>query len=476
MEKYDVIIIGAGAVGSCVAYMAVKKGYSVCVLEKNPDVCFETSGRNSGVVHSGFNNPPGSLKAKYCTRGSAGFEQNASKLGVPYAKTGKYVVALSPEDETAVDDLISQGEKNGVNVIKTEYDGKPALYSSDTAITDPFKYTIAVAEAAHLCGAEFIFHAGVKAIEQDIGTDKDRTGEDNNYVLTVTFDEKYGQKEYTYRASYIINCAGSGAADICKTAGIDKFEVIPCRGEYHIIDPFFGSIDYPVYPAVRPGADVLGIHLTPTIDGNIMIGPSSEYLRKDQKHDYKTTRKIMDELFEEGKKILPGLTKQALIRSFSGIRPKLTVNGSEYNDFLIEETLPGFINLMGIESPGLTSSMPLAEDVIEMIDLEPSRWNIPKPSLERFPYERMSGASQQICRCESVTANEILSAYDRITSIGAIPTLRGIKHRTRLGMGRCQGGFCTAELLKLLRRERAVNPLQFTYQGNDSNMFTRRTR
>lgn len=467
MEKYDVIVIGAGAVGSCVAYTAARSGYSVCVLERNPDVCFETSGRNSGVVHAGFNNPPGSLKAHYCVRGSKEFENTASKLGVPYKKTGKYVVALSSEDEMAVDALIRQGEENGVNVTKTIYDGKPALFSADTAITDPFKYTIAVAEAAHLCGAQFVFHAQTRDI---------KPGEDGEYILTVNFDDEFGKKECTYQAAYIINCAGLGAADICRKAGIQKFDVIPCRGEYHIIDPFFGTIEYPVYPAVRPGADVLGIHLTPTIDGNIMIGPSSEYLSEEHRHDYKTTRKIMDELFEEGKKLLPGLTKQALIRSFSGIRPKLSVEGLEYNDFFIEETLPRFIDLMGIESPGLTCSMPLASDVVQMIDKKPSRQNIPKPSLERFPYERISGASQQICRCESVTANEILSAYDRITSIGAISTLRGIKHRTRLGMGRCQGGFCTAELLKLLRRERFVDPMKFTYQGNDSKMFTRRTR
>ena len=181
----------------------------------------------------------------------------------------------------------------------------------------------------------------------------------------------------------------------------------------------------------------------------------------------------MDKLFEEGKMLLPGLTKQALIRSFSGLRPKLKVNGTDHYDFLIENSIPGMINLLGIESPGLTASMPLAEDVVGMLDIDDGKTGT-KPSTVRFPFDKLSGASNQICRCEHVTANEILKAYDRITSIGARPTLRGLKHRTRIGMGRCQGSFCTSEMITLLRRERGIDPLKFTMSGSGSEMFTGR--
>ena len=464
-DRFDLIIIGSGAVGSATAFAAARKGFSVCVIEKNPDVCFETSGRNSGVVHAGFNNKTGSLKAKYCVKGSKGFESLAKQLDIPYKKTGKYVVSLNDEDDHLIDGLIEQGIANGVNVSRVEYNGRPALFSPDTAVTDPFRYTTAMAEAAYICGCRFLFQATIRSIDK----------QDDLYRFTITFKDRYGEKEYSLSSDYVINCAGLGAADICAMVGIDKYKVMPCRGEYHIIDPCFGSIPYPVYPAVDPAAPVLGIHLTPTIDGNIMIGPSSEYLDNGETDDYSTTADIMDQLFEEGRKLLPGLTRAALIRSFSGNRPKLYIGGEPFSDFLIDESLPRFINLLGIESPGLTASMPLAEDIVSMIDLNAER-KVPKPATERFPYERMSGASNQICRCEQVTANDILSAYDRIESIGAVPTLKGIKNRTRLGMGRCQGSFCTAEVIKLLRRERGVNPLRFTYQGDGSHLFTGMTR
>lgn len=487
MKNFDLIIIGAGAVGCAVAYEAGRKGLRVCILEKNPDVGFETSARNSAVVHAGFNNKTGSLKAHYCLRGSKGFEELAAKLDVPYKKTGKYVVALNHEDEPVVDALIDQGIANGVNVEKTEYNGKPALYSPDTAITDPFKYTIALAEAAHLCGCEFYFESNIKSIERSGGMsvnskeETDRASDagkssESSFIITVTFPGRYGEKESLFAADNVINCAGLGAAEICRLAGIGSYDILPCRGEYHIVDPFFGSIDKPVYPAVRPGADVLGIHLSPTIDGNIMIGPSSEYLYEyDHVSRYATTAEIMDKLFEEGKMLLPGLTRQALIRSFSGLRPKLLVNKNDHYDFLIENSIPGLINLLGIESPGLTASMPLAEDVVDMLDIK-EKFEKAKPAIAHFPYEKLSGAANQICRCEHVTAGEILNAYDSITSINARPTLRGLKHRTRIGMGRCQGSFCTAEMITLLRRERGIDPLRFTMSGNGSEMFTERMR
>ncbi len=471
MDKFDLIVIGAGAVGSAVAYEGAKNGLSVCVIEREPDVCFETSARNSGVVHSGFNNPTGSLKALYCKRGSDMFEGLATEIDVPYRKTGKYVVAISDEDKIYVDELYEQGRANGVNVETCEFQGRYALYSPDTAITDPLRYTIALAEAAHLNGAIFHFDRNVKIIEKN---------SDSLFELTTTQKGDYGEKEQIFTSRYVVNAAGLGAADVCRIAGIDKFEVLPCRGEYHIVDPYFGEIDYPVYPAVRPGADVLGVHLTPTIDGNILIGPSSEYLQvsKDMMLPelYATTGEVMDQLFEEGSRLLPGLTKAAIIRSFAGVRPKVLVDGDEYDDFLIDESIEGFISLLGIESPGITASMPLAMEVVDKIISYAPELSAKKVALGTFPYNRVSGAAQQICRCESVTANDVLMAFDRLTSLGARPTLRGLKNRTRIGMGRCQGSFCTGELITLLRQERQIDPMKFSMAGAGSEMFTRRLR
>lgn len=470
-NKYELTVIGAGAVGCAIAYEAARNGISVCVIERNPDVCFETSSRNSGIVHAGFNNVPGSIKAKYCKLGSRSFEKLAKEIDVPYRVTGKYVVALTKDDESVIDDLIKQGEENGVSVEKTTINGKKALYSPNTAITDPIRYTIALAEAAHLNGADFKFDLRVRSIEKN---------EDGNFEITTNKTARFAETEEIYTSSYVVNAAGMGSVDICKLVGITDYEILPCRGEYHVLDKYMSTVDYPIYPAVKPGADVLGVHLSPTIEGNILIGPSSEYLDsiKDKVPSelYATTSEYMDMLLTEGKMLLPQLDGSRVIRSFSGVRPKIKKNGDLYNDYVIDDTVPNMINLLGIESPGITASMPLAKHVVYKIMSSWDDLGSRKVAMGSFPYNRLSGAQQQICRCENITANDITMAYDRLTSIGARPTLKGLKNRTRIGMGRCQGSFCTGEMINILRKERQIDPLKFEMAGIGSKMFTGRLR
>jgi len=547
MKEYDVLIIGAGAVGNAVAGEILKRNaVTVGVLEKEPDTAFGTSGRNSGVLHAGFNNKPGSLMAKLCVQGSEGFEKEAAELGVPFRKTGKLVIARFKEDLPRLKKLKEQGEANGVRELRIigreelekllGYEaGVAALWSGMTGIFDPFLYTVALAEAAAARGAEFRFGREVVGIALPNGGTASQAAEPlaagwaKRAGFTVTARNLITGQEEVYRASVLVNCAGLFADEICRMAGIHDYKIYPCRGEYHILDKKHSkSLPFPIYPIPNEKEGGLGIHLTPTVHGNIMIGPSAEYLADDQeREEYGTTTDVMEQLTKEAAILLPGLEKKDCIRSFAGVRPKL-VSREEggYGDFVIEESekVPGFIMLVGIESPGLTASIPIARMVARMTEEilqrnkteekiqqrdkaaegagsgsasctsdfgEPSGVSEPRiapgasapgpATCGRSPGGAPAvgwepGDQKMICRCEGITEEAILAAYDRILQIGAIPTIKGLKNRTRVTMGNCQGSFCTVNIIEVLRKKRDVDPLKLLWNGFGSHMFTGRVR
>lgn len=507
MKQFDVLIIGAGAVGNAIAREILKENsVTVGVLEKEPDTAFGISGRNSGVLHAGFNNKPGSLMAELCVRGSEGFEKEAAELNLPFKKTGKLVIARYDEDLPCLEKLKAQGEANGVRELRiigkeeleelVGYDaGIAALWSGMAGIFDPFQYTVALAEAAAARGAEYFF--GREVIEIQSG-------------FLVTAQNLTNGAEETYRAKVLINSAGLFADEICRMAGIHDFRLHPCRGEYHILDRKQSSLlKFPIYPIPNEKEGGLGVHLTPAIHGNILIGPSAEYLPQEQeREEYSTTREVMARLNEEGAGLFPGLDFGDCIRSFSGIRPKLASeeNGG-YADFVIEESeqVRGFIQLIGIESPGLTASIPIGKMAARMTGeiLERNQQGKPagitmtdsgptdKKSIISEPADRESasgeltgwekidgesGDQKMICRCEGITEEAVLNAYDRILQIGAIPTIKGLKNRTRVTMGSCQGSFCTVNIIELLEKKRNVDPLTILWNGFGSYMFEGRVK
>jgi len=509
MKKFDVIIIGAGAVGNAAAREIACCGLSVLVLEAQADTCFGISGRNSGVLHAGFNNIPGSLMARFCVEGNEGFSQEAARLGIKFKRTGKKVVALHPEDREGLEKLYDQGQKNGVKGLEiqekgwtvTEEDGTgrevPALYSPMTGIFDPFEYTIALARSAQASGAEFVFDHEVRSVtchQAHENTNNSKTAADHIYTVDDSFS-----------APVIINSAGLGASHICSLAGLDGYETYPCRGEYHILTRKLpGAPEIPVYPVPSSREGGLGVHLTPTIDGNLMIGPSAEYIdstcaQGDSVHGSgagfgcgagcETTEKVMKDLFLQGHRLCPAIETSHIIRSFAGIRPKATGKGG-YADFSIDNH-NNFIVLFGIESPGLTSSVPIARYICRMLGISRIRpYAAPAgphgtDGMSRSTSEADSAAEDirdtgprlgMICRCESVTGAEILTAFDEIIKLGARPTLRGIKIRTRAGMGDCQGGFCTSAIIDLLMKKRDIDPLAWQQDYPGSGMFTGRIR
>lgn len=491
MNEYDVVIIGAGAVGCAAARVLSQYKLKTAVIEKEADLAFGTSGRNSGVVHAGFNNLPGTLKAEFCVKGSRGFEKLAEELGVPYKKTGKLVTGFSDKDREKLEELKQRGETNGVKgleiidaseikKINPYVEGNFALWSPETAVFDPFEYTIALAEEAAANDAEFFFNSEVTDIHKtesgvfSVGVRKPGKG-------------KNPEKE-VIRGKVIVNCAGLYSGEICRMAGIERYDIVPCRGEYHVFDKSASSIiDLPVYPVPDEEKGVLGVHLTPTTSGNLMAGPSAEFL--DEKDDFSNDENVMKMLREGAGMLIPALKNSPVIRSFAGIRPKLLDReGKVSADFVIEESeeCPGFIYLVGIESPGITASMPIAEYVSEMVKEalgeEPEKKEATVSRKDRFGADVIScegghsGTGKMICRCERVTEREILRAYDDIVEIGAQPTVKGIKNRTGAFRGSCQGCFCTIDMTELLRKHRGLEIPELTYDGAGSEMFEGRLK
>jgi glycerol-3-phosphate dehydrogenase len=478
MTHFDIIIVGAGAVGCAVARELSRYQLSIAVLEKECDVAAGTSGRNSAVVHAGFNNKTGSLMAKLCVEGSQGFEALCAELDVPYKKTGKLLVAFDEEDLAILKGLVKRGEANGVNGLRLIGEeelhrrepyvgGIGAMESPETAIFNPFIYTVALAENAFLNGAVFFFDHEVTAIRKVNG------------LYTVIA----GDESFTCR--YIVNSAGLFSDRISEMAGINRYKIYPCRGEYYILDKAASAfLKVPLYPAPKPGIGGLGVHLTPTMDGNILIGPSAEYV--DEKEDYACTRPVMDTLFDEAKQLLPPLLKSHIIGSYSGIRSKLAPpREGGFRDFVIkeEEESPGLINLIGIESPGMTASMPIARMVADIIskdeqlkekqDFRPNRKGIAIfRNLSESEQDRLISGDPDygeiICRCEKITKREI---RDAIENPLGVKTISGIKYRARATMGRCQGGYCLTRIADILMREYGLKPDEITRRGEGSSLF-----
>lgn len=477
MEKiYDVLIIGLGVIGSSILRELSKYKLNLIGIEKESDVVLGNSGKNSGVIHAGFNVPYGSLKAKFNIEGHKLFPSLCKELHVPIKTIGKFVVARNKDEIPHLINLINNGKRNGVKGLKIinkkeikrkepNIDGISALYVPYAGITSPYSLTIALAENAIQNGAKIFLKHEVSKIKKT-----------PNYYEIIANDK-------TFKSKIVINCAGLNSDKIASMAGIKKYKLYPCIGEYLILDKSLKYlIKHLIYPVPGRHSAGLGIHLTPTIDGNILIGPSDEYIN--DKESYATSKKTLDQLFYEAKKWLPQISTNDIINTYAGIRTK-TKEAKEkgFGDYIINEDLENFINLIGIESPGLTAAPAIAKYISKLINLKiklnkKKDFILPKDKKTRFEEANIKGKlnlikqnknhSQIICRCEKVTKGEVISA---INNLLGVKTLSGLKYRTRVTMGRCHGGYCLSKLIDFLRKDLSINPLKITLKGKGSEIL-----
>ena len=480
MQTYDVVIIGGGVIGSAVARELCRYRLKVAVLEKESDVCTHTSGRNTGMLHAGFLYQPGSLKAQCCVEGNREFDQVAKELDVPFRRTGKLIVGFTEEHRKRLEYFIERGKTNGVegmelidrarmDQIDPSAGGNFAIYCPASGILDPFLYTIALAENAVKNGAEYHLYTEVTGAE--------RTG-DGRWLLHTG-----GKGDFSAR--WVVNSAGLNSAKISAMLGIPGYVIQPVKGEYFVLDKKAGAFaKIPVYPAPTE-RNTFDTHATPTVDGNVLVGPNSFNVPDGE--DYSVSQSGMDGLQESGAKMFRHMKRDYYIRTFAGARPKrIDPETGAVQDFLIEcrDDAPGVINLVGIESPGLTSALPIARRAVRMIREREEL--IPNPAFDpirrgirRFHEQTREEQARMvkenpdygeiICRCETVTRAEIVEA---IHNPLGVCTVNGIKVRTRASMGRCQGGYCETRITALIREElsKAVTDVRLT--NGDSYLFT----
>ena len=475
--NYDVAVIGAGIVGTAVAYELANYRIKVAVIEKNDDVAKGTTRANSAVIHAGYDPPVGTLMAKTNVRGSLLWKQLAARHNIDYKTVGSLVIAKTESELRVIEKLYKQGIANGVEELRLltrsetlkiepnitkEVAG--ALLAGTAAIINPWQACIALAEFASRNGADFLFGSPVA----EIGF------HDNCYYIAA------GDKPIT--AKYIVNAAGNNAGDIHNLAGGNGFGSYAVRGEYYVLDKKQGThVKRIIFPA--PGPEGKGVLVAPTVHGNLIAGPTADTTQ--DKDDTSTTSKGQDTVREYASRIVENLDFSDNIRNFAGNRAYI---GSE--DFLVAESshLKGFINMAGVKSPGLSSAPALAElaaeilagcglDLIKKERLTPYAY--PKRFAEMSEPEQLEKIKKDprygrvVCRCETVTEAEIVNALaSRLTP----STVAALKRRVNAGLGRCQGGFCSVRIHEIIARERNLDWKQVTMDGGESYIVTDETK
>ncbi len=466
MLSYDVTIIGGGVIGCAIARELGRYRLRVLLLERAVEVGFGTSKANSGIIHAGHHSDPASLKGRLEWEGNKRWPALAEALGFGFRRIGELTVAFDEDDRRTLRQLLEQGEGKGVPGLELwpaarvrneephlSEDIVEALHAPTAAVVNPYEACFALAESAVRNGVELACAEPVKAIDRD---------PDGLYLHTPA---------RTVRSRFVVNAAGLFADRVAEMAGAEPFTLRARKGEEYLLDKrLVGMVKRLVFPC--PTLHSKGILVIPTFDGTLMVGPTAHMTDKD---DLSTTERGAEEAFAGARRLVPGISERDCIAQFAGLRAVL-----EGEDFLIGPTqVPGFLNVAGIQSPGLTAAPAIAEQVADLLAaeglaLEPSDAfveGVDAPvhvaDLEREALAALAASDARYariaCRCENVTEGEVLDAVAR----GA-RTLDGLKFRTRVGMGRCQGGFCTWRCLSLLSEATGTPIPALTKRGGGS--------
>lgn len=487
--KYDIVIIGAGVVGTSIARELSKYHLKILLLEKEDDVAMGTSKANSGIIHAGYNAGIITLKGQLNVKSNPLFDDLSRKLKFPFKRIGSLVVGFDQEDLKILQKEKENGLKMGIQglrIIPKETllaiepninpEAKYALYAPTAGIISPYEYTIALADNAVINGVEILLETEVT----DIITINNKV----QRVLTTR-----GEIE----TKIIINAAGLYSDKIASLVGEDSIKISPRKGEYHLLDKNWGDyIKHILFPI--PDKYSKGILVTPTVHGNLLFGPNSYAIY--DKDDLSVTQEGLKEIYKGAKKLVPGISRNDVIASFSGLR---AVDQSD--DFIIglSKKAKGLINVAGIQSPGLSSAPAISEMVVDMIKniAEKKEIQINMTFKESFQEEnperpifldflrkgiedkwqgiikKREDYGEIICRCEMVTKGEIIDAIKRPIPARSIDA---IKRRTRAGGGRCQGGFCGPRILQILAKELKIDPLKVTKKGTGSEILFKKAK
>lgn len=465
--KSDILIIGGGIVGVSIAQALAKYEIKGVLLEKEAELSFGVSKSNSGIVHTGFQSDYRQLKTRLAVRGNELYRGMAEDLDFPFIPTGELVVAF-PGERDALEAIRENGEKLGVpglamvdkawlkeNEPNLTDEIECALLGPTAAVINPYETVYALAENAQANGLRICCNQEVLAIER---------GQDT-WRITTTED--------AFESKAVINASGLYADQIARMAGMEVPAIVPRKGEEFILDKHADRLTKRVIFPI-PQKDTKGILIIPTVDGNTMLGPTSEEVP--EREDLTTTKSGKQFVISQIQRLVPSVREDQIITSFAGVRPS-----TREGDFYIQEDQEGFINLVGIQSPGLTAAPAIAEVVVKMlsekISLTPkANYQAKRTAIPRFRRLNQAGRNvliredpefgEVVCRCEMITKREIKEAIRR----GA-RTMDGIKFRTRSQMGRCHGAFCTMKIMAIMAEELGLPYEAITKRGKGSELI-----
>ena len=469
---YDILIIGAGVTGAFIARKLSRYQLDVLLIDKENDVGNVTSNANSAIVHSGYDPVPGTLKAKLNVAGNKMFDQIADELDVHFYRIGSITVATSEKQLAMLDDLLKRSEENGVparilsreelkelepNVSDAALGG---LLAPTAGIIDPFNLVVHCVENAVDNGVKLHLDEEVTSID-DLG---------DHFVVKTN----KGQ----YEAKVVVNAAGLGSEKIARMEEDVDWHLTPRKGEYFVLDHYdLGLVNHVIFPL--PSEKGKGVLVSLTSSNNYIVGPSSELT--DDIDDFSTDSPTLGQIRRQATDLIPGIPFNQVIRVFSGIRPTST-----RHDFIIESSKknPRFVNVAGIESPGLVSSPAIAEYVFvnilsKLVEMKEKKDYNPRVkeyaklndrSLEeREAYIKSNpDFGKIVCSCEKVSLGEI----EEILSRSVAPTtVKGVKRRVRAGFDKCQGGFCSPVVTLLLAKHYGVSPTEIKWDKDGSEIL-----
>lgn len=468
IKHYQLLVIGGGVIGCSIFNATVKSGYSTLLIDKASDVATGASKANSGLVHAGFDAKPGTLKAKFNAEGNKMYPSICKRLGVPLKKIGALVVG---NDMAEVKRLLERGKKNNIDglsilnreeLIKLEPNLADqiicGLYAKNAYIVSPYLYSICLAEEAVINGGDILLNNNIVKVSKH-----------NNGYLVQT-------ESQTFTTSKIVNCAGAGFNDVCKILGTTPIDLKFRRGEYYVLDHSEANlVSHTIFPL--PSVTGKGVLITPTIDGNILVGPTSIF--SDDRTI--TTSEGLAEIKAKGSSILKDIPFKKVIRTFAGIR---SVSGDDFVIKLSPEN-QDIVYAGGICSPGLSSAPAIAKYITELIGF---KYNPNIKTKKIKPYQLIKDlplASQRakisknnkygkiVCKCENISEGEIIDCLNRPIKVFSTDA---VKRRVRVGMGRCQSGFCLDKTIAIIAEHNNIKLEDILKENRGSNIIIENVR